>query len=126
MRGIVSAALRGADDGVSRGWGRRCPGCGLEHFPRVDPVAIMLAEHEGRVLLGRQPRYPAGRYSALAGFIEPGESIEEAVARELMEEGGSAVSDVRYLAEPALAVPGLADDRLHRRRRRRPDRPRPQ
>jgi NAD+ diphosphatase len=70
------------------GWGRRCTGCGLEHFPRVDPVVIMLAEHEGRVLLGRQPQYPAGRYSALAGFVEPGESIEEAVARELGEEAG--------------------------------------
>ena len=88
------------------GWGRRCPGCGLEHFPRVDPVAIMLAEHEGRVLLGRQPRYPAGRYSALAGFIEPGESIEEAVARELMEEAGVAVSDVRYLASQPWPFPG--------------------
>ena len=57
------------------GWGRRCSGCGTDHFPRVDPVVIMLAEHEGRVLLGRQPQYPQGRYSALAGFVEPGESI---------------------------------------------------
>ena len=67
------------------GWGRRCGGCGAEHFPRVDPVAIMLAEHDGRVLVGRQPQYPPGRYSALAGFVEPGESLEEAVAREVRE-----------------------------------------
>jgi NAD+ diphosphatase len=88
------------------GWGRRCTGCGLEHFPRVDPVVIMLAEHEGRVLLGRQPQYPAGRYSALAGFVEPGESIEEAVARELGEEAGIEVSDVRYVASQPWPFPG--------------------
>jgi len=88
------------------GWGRRCGGCGLEHFPRVDPVVIMLAEHEGRVLLGRQPQYPAGRYSALAGFVEPGESIEEAVARELYEEAGIAASDVRYVASQPWPFPG--------------------
>ncbi|HYJ83447.1 MAG TPA: NAD(+) diphosphatase [Allosphingosinicella sp.] len=88
------------------GWGRRCGGCGLEHFPRVDPVVIMLAEHEGRVLLGRQPQYPAGRYSALAGFVEPGESIEEAVARELYEEAGIAASEVRYVASQPWPFPG--------------------
>lgn len=88
------------------GWGRKCPQCKAEHFPRVDPVVIMLAEHEGRVLLARQPQYPAGRYSALAGFVEPGESIEEAVARELMEEAGVAVSDVRYVASQPWPFPG--------------------
>ena len=88
------------------GWGRRCTGCGLEHFPRVDPVVIMLAEHDGRVLLGRQPQYPAGRYSALAGFVEPGESIEEAVARELEEEAGLEVADVRYVASQPWPFPG--------------------
>ena len=88
------------------GWGRACPACGAEHFPRVDPVVIMLAEHEGRVLLGRQPQYPAGRYSALAGFVEPGESIEEAVARELMEEAGVAVRDVFYLTSQPWPFPG--------------------
>jgi NAD+ diphosphatase len=88
------------------GWGRKCPNCGAEHFPRVDPVVIMLAEHDGRVLLARQPQYPAGRYSALAGFVEPGESIEEAVARELMEEAGIAVSDVRYVASQPWPFPG--------------------
>ena len=72
----------------------------------------MLAEHEGRVLVGRQPQYPPGRYSALAGFVEPGESIEEAVARELMEEAGVAVARRALCREPALALPRLADDRL--------------
>ena len=66
----------------------------------------MLAEHDGRVLLGRQPLYPAGRFSALAGFVEPGESIEEAVARELMEEAGIAVRDVRYVASQPWPFPG--------------------
>jgi NAD+ diphosphatase len=88
------------------GWGRKCPNCGAEHFPRVDPVVIMLAEHDGRVLLGRQPQYPEGRYSALAGFVEPGESIEEAVARELMEEAGITVRDVRYVASQPWPFPG--------------------
>ena len=88
------------------GWGRRCGGCGSEHFPRVDPVVIMLAEHEGQVLLGRQPQYPPGRYSALAGFVEPGESIEEAVARELMEEAAVEASDIRYVASQPWPFPG--------------------
>jgi NAD+ diphosphatase len=88
------------------GWGRKCPNCGAEHFPRVDPVVIMLAEHEGRVLLGRQPQYPAGRYSALAGFVEHGESIEEAVAREIWEEAGVRVTGVRYVASQPWPFPG--------------------
>ena len=80
------------------GWARRCGGCGAEHFPRTDPVVIMLAEHDGRALLGRQAAWPAGRYSALAGFVEVGESIEEAVARETLEEAGVRVTGVRYVA----------------------------
>ena len=88
------------------GWGRKCGSCAMEHFPRVDPVVIMLAEHNGRVLLGRQPQYPAGRYSALAGFVEPGEAIEEAVARELFEEAGIRASDVRYVASQPWPFPG--------------------
>ncbi len=88
------------------GWGRRCGACNSEHYPRVDPVVIMLAEHEDRVLLGRQPQYPPGRYSALAGFVEPGESIEEAVARELEEEAGIEVRGVRYVASQPWPFPG--------------------
>ena len=87
------------------GWSRICGACGAEHYPRVDPVVIMLAEHDGRLLLGRQPHYPAGRYSALAGFVEPGESIESAVARELGEEAGIAVRDVRYLCSQPWPFP---------------------
>jgi len=87
------------------GWGRCCPACGTEHFPRTDPVVIMLAEHRGRCLLGRQPSWPAGRYSALAGFVEPAESVEEAVAREVMEEAGVAVTAVRYVASQPWPFP---------------------
>ena len=87
------------------GWSRGCGSCGNEHYPRVDPVAIMLAEHDGRLLLGRQPHYPPGRYSALAGFVEPGETIEAAVARELKEEAGIEVADIRYLASQPWPFP---------------------
>ncbi len=87
------------------GWSRMCGSCGAEHYPRVDPVVIMLAEHDGRLLLGRQPQYPPGRYSALAGFVEPGESIEAAVARELKEEAGVLVCDVRYLTSQPWPFP---------------------
>ena len=87
------------------GWSRMCAACGAEHYPRVDPVVIMLAEHDGRLLLGRQPAYPPGRYSALAGYVEPGEAIEDAVARELFEEAGIAVTNVRYVASQPWPFP---------------------
>lgn len=87
------------------GWGRRCGACDAEHFPRVDPVVIMLAEHEGKILLGRQPGFDTGRYSALAGFLEPGESLEEAVRRELKEEAGVDARDVRYVASQPWPFP---------------------
>ena len=87
------------------GWGRSCATCGSEHFPRVDPVVIMLAEHDGRALLGRQSPWPERRYSALAGFLEPGESIEEAVAREIAEESGVATAGVRYVASQPWPFP---------------------
>lgn len=87
------------------GWGRLCNNCGTEHFPRTDPVVIMIAEHDGRALVGRGPNWPAGRYSALAGFMEPGESIEEAVAREIFEEAGVRVSNVRYVASQPWPFP---------------------
>lgn len=89
------------------GWQRTCidPECKAEHFPRTDPVTIMLVEHDGQVLLGRQPRFPAGRYSALAGFVEPGETIEEAVAREVFEEAGVRVRDVSYVASQPWPYP---------------------
>ena len=89
------------------GWQRNCTDadCRAEHFPRVDPVTIMVVEHDGRLLLGRQPRFPMHRYSALAGFVEPGETIEEAVAREVQEEAGVKVRDVRYVASQPWPFP---------------------
>ena len=78
------------------GWKRQCPSCEAEHFPRTDPVVIMLATHGGRALLGRQAAWPKGMFSALAGFLEPGESIEEACARELWEEAKLKTVRVRY------------------------------
>jgi len=87
------------------GWGRQCSGCGTEHFPRTDPVVIMIAEHDGRALVGRGPNWPPGRYSELAGFMEPGESIEEAVAREIFEEAGVRVTNVRYVASQPWPFP---------------------
>lgn len=89
----------GGDTFVFRaGWGRKCSSCATDHFPRTDPVVIMLAEHDGHVLVGRQGRFPPGNYSALAGFLEPGESIEEAVRREVFEEAGIRCGAVRYVA----------------------------
>jgi NAD+ diphosphatase len=96
--GVATAMFRA-------GWGRRCAACATEHFPRVDPVVIMIAEHDGRALLGRGKGWPPGRYSALAGFLEPGESIEEAVAREIAEEAGVRVGNVRYVASQPWPFP---------------------
>lgn len=78
------------------GWKRACPSCKGEHFPRTDPVVIMLPVFGERCLLGRQAIWPKGMFSALAGFLEPGESIEEACAREVMEESGLTALSVRY------------------------------
>jgi NAD+ diphosphatase len=80
------------------GYMRKCPNesCKAEHFPRTDPVVIMLATRADMALVGRQAMFPKGMYSSLAGFIEPGENIEEAVRREIMEEAGIRVSTVRY------------------------------
>lgn len=89
------------------GWQRTClvEACGTEHFPRVDPVTIMLVQHGDDLLLGRQPRFPAGNYSALAGFVEPGETIEEAVVREVFEEAGVRVRDTTYIASQPWPFP---------------------
>jgi NAD+ diphosphatase len=90
-----------ADGGIVR----RCPSCGTDHHPRTDPVVIMLVTDGDRVLLGRQPTWPPGRYSALAGFVEPGESLEEAVAREVHEEAGVEVGPPEYLASQPWPFP---------------------
>ena len=78
------------------GWKRHCPACKVEHFPRTDPVVIMLPVRGDQCLLGRQRSWPPGRFSALAGFMEPGESIEEACAREILEESALVVGKVTY------------------------------
>lgn len=85
----------GASNVVEAGWKRECPACKAEHFPRVDPVCIMLPVKGEACCLGRQRMWPRGMHSALAGFIEPGEAIEEAVARETLEEAGLRAVHVR-------------------------------
>lgn len=90
------AVCGAATEVAEAGYKRACPSCNAEHFPRTDPVVIMLATHGDKAFLGRQKIFPKGMYSALAGFIEPGESIEEAVARELDEEAGLSINSVRY------------------------------
>ena len=89
------------------GYLRLCsnPDCGAQHFPRTDPVVIMLVESDGDCLLGRSARFPGSMYSALAGFMEPGESIEEAVRREVAEESGVTVGAVRYIASQHWPFP---------------------
>lgn len=87
------------------GWQRNCPACGGQHFPRTDPVVIMLITHGNSLLIGRSPGWPEGMFSLLAGFIEPGETIEAAVRREVMEETGVPVGSVRYLASQPWPFP---------------------
>jgi NAD+ diphosphatase len=84
-------------DVVDAGWKRACPACKTEHFPRTDPVAIMLAVRGDRGLLGRSGRFAATMWSCLAGFVEPGESLEDAVRREILEEAGVRCGRVKYL-----------------------------
>jgi len=90
---------------ASAGWKRECAACKAQHFPRTDPVVIMLATHGDRCLLGRQARFAPGMYSALAGFLEPGETIEEAVRREVMEEAGVRIGRVTYMASQPWPFP---------------------
>ena len=90
---------------ASGGWVRHCPNCKAHHFPRVDPVVIMLAVRGERCLLGRGHRRPGARFSCLAGFMEPGETLEEAVRREVLEESGIHVGRVRYLASQPWPFP---------------------
>src|SRR5581483_2334619 len=80
------------------GFLRTCAVCGAQHFPRTDPAVIVLVEHDGHVLLGRQTGWPTGQYSVLAGFVGPGESVEEAVIREVREESGITIQDPRFVA----------------------------
>jgi NAD+ diphosphatase len=85
---------------------RRCPACGAEHYPRTDPAVIMaVTDDKDRILLGRQVHWPEGRFSTLAGFVEPGESIEQSVRREVHEEVGIAVGQVEYVASQPWPFP---------------------
>lgn len=113
-------AVCGVPSTVSHaGWQRTCPDCGSHHFPRTDPVVIMLITHGSSVLMGRSPGWPEGMYSLLAGFLEPGETLEAAVRREVMEEAGVPVGAVSYLASqpwpfPASLMVGCAGEALAR------------
>jgi NAD+ diphosphatase len=99
------AACGARSDLAQAGWQRTCPSCGAQHFPRTDPVVIMLITHGNRVLLGRNTVWPEGMYSLLAGFIEPGETVEAAVRREVQEESGVRVGPVRYLTSQPWPFP---------------------
>ena len=83
----------------------RCPACGLEHYPRTDPAIIVAVSDGERLLLGRQASWPEKRWSVLAGFLEPGESLEQTVAREVMEEAGVHIRSARYLASQPWPFP---------------------
>lgn len=87
------------------GWQRDCPACDRHHFPRTDPVVIMLITQGNSVLMGRSPGWPEGMYSLLAGFVEPGEPIEAAVRREVFEEAGVRVGEVEYLSSQPWPFP---------------------
>ena len=87
------------------GWRRDCPACKAQHFPRTDPCVIMLAIDDDRCLLGRSARFPGNMWSCLAGFIEPGESLEDAVRRETFEEAGIKVGRVQYFASQPWPFP---------------------
>jgi NAD+ diphosphatase len=96
----------GASTNVSEGgWKRDCPACNAMHFPRTDPVVIMLAVNGDRCLMGRQGRFGTGMWSCLAGFVEPGETIEAAVQRETLEEAGIVCTNVRYFAAQPWPFP---------------------
>jgi NAD+ diphosphatase len=90
---------------IEGGWRRDCPSCKAQHFPRTDPVAIMLAVKGERCLLGRSHRFQSGMWSCLAGFIEPGEAIEDAVRRETREETGIICGRVSYFASQPWPFP---------------------
>ena len=110
----------GAESAMAMGgWQRNCAACGGHHFPRTDPVVIMLITHGNAVLVGRSPGWPEGMYSLLAGFVEPGETIEAAVRREVFEEAGVRVGAVSYLASqpwpfPASLMFGCAGEALNK------------
>ena len=85
---------------------RLCESCGTEHFPRVDPaIIVLLRDRQDRIILGRQKVWPAKRFSCFAGFVEPGESFEQTVIREVLEEAGVSVSEIKYLTSQPWPFP---------------------
>ena len=97
----------GAETGSARGGHERvCPACGNQSFPRLDPAIIVLVTDANRCLLGRQASWPKGRYSSIAGFVEHSETLESAVAREVLEETDIRVRDVRYRSSQPWPYPG--------------------
>jgi NAD+ diphosphatase len=94
-----------ATDPADGGHERRCPACGAHHFPRTDPVVIMRVTRDEQLLLGHQAAWPQGRYSVLAGFVEPGETLEQAVRREVREESGVELERVGYVASQPWPFP---------------------
>jgi NAD+ diphosphatase len=84
---------------------KRCPNCGLVNYPRLSPAAIVLISRRAEILLARAPRFPAGMYSILAGFVEPGESLEETVVREVREEVGLEITNIRYFGSQPWPYP---------------------
>jgi NAD+ diphosphatase len=109
---------------VEAGASRRCPCCGAHHFPRTDPVVIMVVTAPGHVLLGRHARWTHGRYSALAGYVSPGESLEEAVVREVREEAMIEARDPAYFASQPWPFPGSLMVGFHARAEPAPPVPR--
>ncbi len=91
---------------IRAGWLGLCEGCGSEHYPRTDQAVIVAVGDGARLLLGRQASWPARRWSVVAGFVEPGETLEQAVAREVLEETGVHVRASRYLASQPWPFPG--------------------
>lgn len=113
------AACGAESQSAEAGWQRRCSVCSTPHFPRTDPVVIMLITHGNSVLVGRSPGWPETMFSLLAGFVEPGETLEAAVRREVAEEAGITVGPVTYLASqpwpfPSSLMFGCAGEALTR------------
>ncbi len=98
---------------------RECPNCKQVHYPRIAPAILALVRRGRELLLARSPHFAPGMYSALAGFVEPGETLEQTLVREVREEVGIEVANVRYFASQPWPVPAFPDDRLQRRLRRR-------
>ena len=103
----IKCSRCGADtEIIENGWVRKCVVDGAQHFPRTDPAVIVaVQDNEGRLCLGRQESWPEGRYSNFAGFVEPGESLEDAVIREVAEESGLQVNRIKYLSSQPWPFP---------------------